>query len=81
MRLAQHVCQACDVVDGDDDVYVWWGAEDVTVYRLYITVKFSLLRYGRIIKLSLAKYCMSKKSWPNLWSNLLYKIGQDLDRQ
>ena len=22
-------------------------------------------------------YCMSKKSWPNLYSNLLHKMGQD----
>ena len=22
-------------------------------------------------------YCMSKKSWPNLYGNLLFKMGQD----
>ena len=28
------------------------------------------------------RYCMSKKSWSNLYSNILYKKGQDfLDRQ
>ena len=29
-----------------------------------------------------SEYCMSKKSWPNLYSNLLYKMSQDFsDRQ
>ena len=40
------------------------------------------VNYVGSLYLFLPIYCMSKKSWPNLYSKLLYKSGQDFfDRQ
>ena len=54
------------------------GSFWVTQYMHFLSCEWDTKIKSRSILFS--KYCMPKKSWPNLFCNLLYKMGQRILR-
>ena len=51
------------------------------IYIYCFVITYARIKYGKIMRYvdmqQSGLYCMSKKSWPNLYSNLLYKMGHE----